>query len=90
MSKYVKGNLLKILEIYLPDILDRVLEIFDLDELIEKHRYPEVYIYQSAYNFKKIDNNREFSFSLERVNLLLINILIIIISNQSIPRHNFQ
>ncbi len=61
---------LKILEIYLPDILDRILEIFELDELIEKQRYPEVYIYLSIHNSKNKFNNGYSSKYIQRVNYI--------------------
>jgi hypothetical protein len=69
LYKYVVTKFLKILEIYLPDIFDRILEIFNLDELIEKQRYPEVYIYQRAFNST---GPEEFSYGIRLANYVSV------------------
>jgi len=66
--KYVINEFMKFLEIYMPDILDRILEILKLDEIIEKQRYPEVYIYQSAYNSDGRDKPIEYSSGVQLEN----------------------
>jgi len=46
-KKYI-SELIDRFAVYLPDILDYILELLGLDKIIEKQRYPEVYISLSS------------------------------------------
>lgn len=68
--KYLFIKFLEILEVHLPNILDRLLEIFNLDELIDKQRYPEVYIYLSNYNLKNRIINTYLPIDIQKANYI--------------------
>ncbi|MFH2049531.1 MAG: hypothetical protein ABIJ12_08795 [bacterium] len=66
-KKYI-SELIDQCAVYLPDILDYILELLGLDKIIEKQRYPEVYLYLSSYHLTGKDKLVQSYSEIQRTN----------------------